>query len=457
MRVASLARVEEPVRANLWHSWLPLGLSAGAWRVQVRDPALAATLTDAGAEIVGSGGDAEIAAPGAIAGSTPWVAVPVEAAMTQGRIRAARLGARAARSVVVQARARRAVAGLRSAGYPDVSAFTWEPSLAVAPLDGPAPGLLARFPLRAVAIGRAAGAPTILDEAVRAAEVGPARSLRAKGGLTLAFGDDYVLRVAVGPGRHKLAAQRTALEHLTALDPPASVAARLPRQLGNGQAGLGFWTAERRLEGSLPAGSTPALVDECVDFLAALWDAGRGASVGPRGLRSHGEQIAAASAGESAADVLALAERVEAELADLPRGFAHGDFGLPNLFVRDGALAGVTDWEAAGSGALPFLDLFHLLVELELREREGVGAGFARTLLPLVAAGGGPHVARYGELVGIRPDPELLRALAIAYWLELIGYALATYDRGERRQRRFVAENVDGPLRVLAASGWIRP
>lgn len=454
MRVASLARVEEPVRANLWHSWLPLGLPAGAARVQVRDPGLAATLADAGAEIVGSGGDAEIAAPGDLVGSTPWAAVPVEAAMTQSRIRVARLGARAARSAAVQTRARRALAGLRAAGYPDVSAFTWEPSLQAAPLGSPAPGLLARFPLRAVAIGRAAGAPTILDEAVRAAALGPPRSLRAKGGLAFALGEESVLRVAVGPGRHKLAAQRMALEQLTTLDPPASVAARLPLQLGSGRVGLGSWTAEQRLEGSPPAGPTEALLGQCVDFLAGLWAAGRGASVGPRGLRSHAEQIAGSSR-EAAARVLALAERVEAELAHLPRGFAHGDFGLPNLFVRDGSLSGVADWEAAGAGALPFLDLFHLLVELELREREGVGAGFARILLPLTAAGGGPHVARYGELVGIRPAFELLRALAVAYWLELIGYALATYDRGERRQRRFVAENVDGPLRALAASGWI--
>ena len=455
MRVASLARVEEPVRANLWHSWLPLGLPAEASRLQVRDPALAATLTDAGAEIVASGADAEIATSGDVSGTTPWAAVPVEAAMTQSRIRVARLGARAARSAVVRSRARRAAAGLRSAGYPDVSVFTWEPSLRVAPLGSPAPGLLARFPLRAVAIGRAPGTPTILDESVRAAGIGPPRSLRAKGGLAFAFGDDSVLRVAVGPGRHKLAAQRTALEQLRALDPPAGVTARLPRQLGSGWTGLGFWTAEQRLEGSPPPGPTPALLAECVDFLAGLWAAGRGAPVGPRGLRAQAERIAAVSSGEAAARVLALAERAEAELAQLPRGFAHGDFGLPNLFVRDGTLSGVADWEAAGAGALPFLDLFHLLVELELREREGVGAGFARILLPLVAAGGGPHVARYGELVGIRPTPELLRALASAYWLELIGYALATYDRGERRQRRFVAENVEGPLRALTASGWI--
>jgi len=375
--------------------------------------------------------------------------------MTQSRIRAARLAARAARSAVVRARARRAVAGLRSAGYEDVFAFTWEPSLAVAPLGRPAPGLLSRFPLRAVAIGRAAGTPTILDEAVRDASIGEPRSLRAKGGLAFAFGNDAVLRVAVGPGRHKLAGQRAALELLGSLAPPASVAERLPQQLGSGQAGLGFWTSERRLEGAPPPRSTPALLDECVEFLADLWSAGRGAVAASRSLRPHAEQIAAACGGEAAGRVVALAAETEGALADLPRGFAHGDFGLPNLFVSEGSLSGVADWEAAGAGALPFLDLFQLLVELELREREGIGAGFTRILLPLVAAGGGPRVTEYAGLVGVPLTPERLRALAIAYWLELIGYALATYDRGERRQRRFVAENVDGPLRALTASGWI--
>lgn len=455
MRLGSLARVGEPARANLWHSWLPLGLPATAARVCVHDPALAATLADAGAEIVGSGGDAEIGRARAIGRSSPWLAVPLDAPMTQSRIRAARLAARAARSALVQARARRAVAGLRAAGYEDAVAFTWEPSLAVAPLGRPAPGLLARFPLRAVAIGRAEGVETILDAAVRDAAVGEPRSLRAKGGLAFAFGDAAVLRVAVGPGRHKLAAQRAALELLGSLDPPASVAGRLPQQLGSGRAGLGFWTSERRLEGAPPSGSTPALLDECVAFLADLWKAGRGAAAAPRGLRPHAEQIAAACEGEAAGRVVALAEKTEAVLADLPRGFAHGDFGLPNLFVSGGSLSGVADWEAAGAGALPFLDLFQLLVELELREREGIGAGFSRILLPLVASGGGPHVRTYAELVGIDPTPERLRSLVVAYWLELIGYALATYDRGDRRQRRFVAENVDGPLRALAASAWI--
>jgi hypothetical protein len=57
-----VSKVPGSPQVEVWHSWLPLIVPAGARRMRVADPALAATLAAAGAELVDDGAELEIAA-----------------------------------------------------------------------------------------------------------------------------------------------------------------------------------------------------------------------------------------------------------------------------------------------------------------------------------------------------------------------------------------------------------
>jgi aminoglycoside phosphotransferase (APT) family kinase protein len=145
-----------------------------------------------------------------------------------------------------------------------------------------------------------------------------------------------------------------------------------------------------------------------------------------------------------------VAERLAAEVVDLPRGFAHGDFFRGNVLVDGGRLAGVVDWDAAGPGRLPFLDLLHLRhMSKHLPADRDWGLTVVRGLLPWARAGGDELTRGFCRRLGVEPSPALLEALAVAYWLERLGYQLSTYaDRTERRV--WLERNVDEVLRAIA-------
>jgi hypothetical protein len=287
--------------------------------------------------------------------------------------------------------------------------------------------------------------PSLLEAIL--AEAGERRTthelqLRAKGGLVLAFGEPGLLRVAVGPARSKLETQERALAALAAREPAGEVADRVPWSQGSGRLGLGDWLLEAWLPGRAPhEGLSDDVFGECVDFLVSLFRSGH--ALATPTLEERGRALG----------VPELGARLDSELAQLPRGFAHGDFGLPNLLVEDDRLVGVVDWEAAGDGRLPLLDLFHLYVETRLRARQELGEGFVEHLLPWVLAGGEPWVARYLDALGLELDPRLLESLAVAWWLDVIGYAVESYDPASRWRRDWTARNVEGPVRALRAAG----
>ena len=440
-------------RADLWHSWLPLAIPASATRFSVDNDAIAATLAAAGADLVTEGAHADIGRPR----TARWVAVPVEADLPQRRLRALRGGVRAVRGAGVRLRAARIAASLRRRGY-EAEVLTWEPGLPVGfgGASRRARGVRERLPLRAVVVGRREVQPSLLEAVL--AEVGstaPARALsvRARGGLVLAFADRGVVRVGVGPAAAKLERQARALAALDALSPSDDIRTLVPWQLEAGRTGIGHWALERALEGrtaSAPEGD--AFFQSCVEFLVALFRAGRG------GREPRLERFARAVASVAPDDATALerlAARLEERFATLPRGFAHGDFGLPNLLESGGRLSGVVDWEAAGDGRLPFLDLFHLYVEDRLGPREELGEALVRHLLPWARRGGPPWASEYAGRLGLRAEPEILSALAAAWWLDVIGYAIEQYDPATRWRRDWVERNVGIALRGLREQGLL--
>jgi thiamine kinase-like enzyme len=152
------------------------------------------------------------------------------------------------------------------------------------------------------------------------------------------------------------------------------------------------------------------------------WDAAERALVVGRAAPEH-----AARLGE-------LGGRLAESLAAVPRGFAHGDFWAENLLADGNRLTGIVDWDYAGEGRPPVLDLFHLLVNEERRSRRLVlGGVIAGWLLPAARAGGTSEVTEYCQRIGLDVDSGLLTDLALAYWLDYVARQLELYaDRAAR-------------------------
>jgi Phosphotransferase enzyme family len=126
----------------------------------------------------------------------------------------------------------------------------------------------------------------------------------------------------------------------------------------------------------------------------------------------------AALSGAPREPLLRLAEHLEGELSGLPRGFGHGDFWRKNMLVVGSRLLGVADWERAGDGRLPLLDLLQLTATQSPYARRGLGALVTDRLLPWAKAGGDADGRHYCEQVGVEPSPRVLRALVLAFWLD---------------------------------------
>jgi hypothetical protein len=88
------------------------------------------------------------------------------------------------------------------------------------------------------------------------------------------------------------------------------------------------------------------------------------------------------------------------------------------------------------------MDFFHL--HLLAGPRPDVyqwGPAIVEHLLPLMRERGDSATRGYLSRLSIDPKPTLLEALVVAYWLERVGYQLATYL--ERRTDQFwIARNV---------------
>jgi aminoglycoside phosphotransferase (APT) family kinase protein len=425
----------EPERG---YGWLSAVIPVDARRFRVADPDLASALSEAGADLVDSAADVEIASAQELRGDAALSIAVLGRPPRAERPFPVRVVRRLANSLRVRLEARRVRGAILRLGYETVLVFVWDlhHSLHHLPIrsGGSRFGLAEYLPERALVVGRGAGqARTLLDAALAEASQATGLPLQAdppsiRSGLLIVDATEGILRVAVGPGAWQLRKQRAALAALRAFAAPPLVAERVPWELADGRCGLADWSLERRLPGSRakPPVSGDLLAD-CVDFLVALHslppaDAYRST------LLEQVEVVARAATPKEAQKVRTLAERLEANLADVPRGFAHGDFFHGNLLVEGGRLVGVVDWEAAGPGRLPLLDLLHLRLASaqELGELDW-GPRLVQQLLPWARAGGDDVARSYCQRVGFSLDPKRLEALVMAYWLDYVSYQLRTH------------------------------
>jgi hypothetical protein len=223
----------------------------------------------------------------------------------------------------------------------------------------------------------------------------------------------------------------------------------VPKLLGTGHVGLTSWSLEQRLTGGSASSVVGSLLERCVEFLANLFRLGEAA---PATVSSQATVVEDVLPPDRQRSLRALARWIDAELADLPRGFAHGDFWAGNLLVHGNQLTGVVDWEAGNPSSLPAMDFFHL--HLLAGPRPDIyqwGPAIVDHLLPLMRARGDLVTRGYLARLSIDPQPTSLEALVAAYWLERVGYHLATYL--ERRTDVFwIERNVMHVLDALAPS-----
>ena len=294
---------------------------------------------------------------------------------------------------------------------------------------------------------------TLLDAVVAKASAAAGRSLRVGGVSVMGSGlivdvVDGILRIGIGSGSRQLRAQFETLSRLRAAQPPPIVADRLPKMIAVGRCGLAERSLETKLRGQNPGPRLgPNLLTEITDFLVALHQVPASRSDSSL-LAEQAATIAQTCSGERAATIRELVSLLETALEGIPRGFGHGDFFYGNLLAGGGRLLGVIDWDAGGPGRLPLVDLLHLSYGASNRADEDWGSYVTTKLLPSARKGGGKLVRAYCTGVGLEPDPRVLEALTVGYWLEYASYQLRMHPH-RLRQRRWLARNIDGVLREL--------
>ena len=261
-----------------------------------------------------------------------------------------------------------------------------------------------------------------------------------------------MLRVAAGPARALLAEAQGKLASLAAADPPANVRERIAwTVVAEDDLGLAAYTLEPRLQGRHPRRLSPALWEECLDFLTALRKLPGARRPAAGSLADDIRTLAPHVGPDGGGTLVRLEAALDERLAGVPLGWAHGDFWRRNLLARGDRLIGVLDWDAASPGALPLLDLLHLiaLADPHLR-RLPHGERCRSALWPFARSGGDARLRSHCEAVGVPDDPATLEALAIAYWLTRVARDLRTFaDRPARSV--WMESNLHRPLTALAS------
>lgn len=170
-------------------------------------------------------------------------------------------------------------------------------------------------------------------------------------------------------------------------------------------------------------------------------------------------QAVARSGGERARRAL---ERLGAEVAGalverrLLIGSVHGDFWLGNLLVAsDGATAtGILDWDFAGEGEMPVIDLLHLLLYTRRLVEGGDLGGIVRDVLEGGAWSNDELSILRSASADLVGDAEYARAAVLLYWLRHIAANMAQ-SAAYARSRVWLRRNVAPVLELFDASSGL--
>jgi len=450
-----------PARPN--HVWLAAVVPENARSFRVQDSLLATTLSDAGAVLVDEAPDVEIADADALRGDADHALVPLARMPADDVSSPGRVVARLAGPLALRRDIRSARAALQRHGYTRVDAATFDYGHALRRNDAghPRATLRERLPRNAVLVGARSGARarTLLDAATAQAGKSLGTHIQeprtgARAGILVTFASDAVLRVAVGPARTQISSQVEALKTLREACGDALDASLIPWTIDQGRLGLADWSLEPRLQGSAPGWELDArVVDSVLDFLAGLHSC-RNSSAAKRTPADDAEDAASFLDESYSAALRELGREVSGAIAELPYGFAHGDFFTGNILIEGRKIVGVVDWDAAGPNRPPLLDFLHIWL-LGRRKISDVdwGPSIVSDLLPWAQEGGDDVVRSLARRIDVDVSPSKLTALVAAYWLDRLAAQLSRYaDRPDRPV--WMRQNVDFVLEALSTRRW---
>lgn len=259
-----------------------------------------------------------------------------------------------------------------------------------------------------------------------------------------------VARVAGGAAGALITRASAALAVLRAPGAPDNVRAVLPPSLAAGRSGVAAFSIEGWVGGRRPDRVDDALWRSCCGFLESL----RAVPCAPElahsePLANDVELLAGLLEPDPRQRLARVARLVDAELAGVPTGWAHGDFWPENLVAAGGRLLSVLDWDTASSNELPGLDALDLIGFAAGAGRwMTFGPRLVRIVLPLARERDRRLVAHFGALEA-PSDQNGLEAAAWAWWLRRV--ALTVRDYPDRRARpAWLRENLVAPLMTCA-------
>jgi aminoglycoside phosphotransferase (APT) family kinase protein len=291
---------------------------------------------------------------------------------------------------------------LRHAGYGRFSDYTIKPSLHNPATVLPKPGLLNRLRSARLLLAAHAGTPQLPTLAalplLAGPDVGIEEVLCSEKDKTLVLaqvqGQAIVLRLPHTAAAIEAESRACAtLTRLHTLDRLGSLLPR-PRPRMGSDAAPAF--VESRADGKplgqvLTQGMRASLapdVDRVLELLNPMKD-GAVAAAAPL-YPAYALPLLRRLSAElgDAAWVPPLARALEADLreASCRMGLVHGDFSVGNVFVRDGRLSGLIDWENTQWQAPPLLDAMNYMDSVERR----CGGGPLDRTVPLLASGAWP-------------------------------------------------------------------
>jgi hypothetical protein len=445
------------VAADPRYAWLSLALPADARSFWTDDGELAALLVEAGLETRASRPDVEIASADGLRGDAVAGAIPIYRYRAPSSSRIGRIVGRLTRGAALSVDLRRARRAARLAGYTRTHTIRWERSVPVV-----APGipkarssrLAHRLPLNGVVVAdRESERRTLFDEVLRAAgekaEVAPRPSSVGFGssGVVVAKLESVILRVGIGPGAERIAAQRDVVARLLSGDPSDELSTRLPASIAAGREGIATWTLEQRLTGAHTPRLEGALAEDAIGFLAELGRVPAAHSARPR-IQTSAEVVGRECSAELAERVHILAADAAGELAGQAARFVHGDFWHGNLLAQDGRLTGVIDWSAGGPDGLPMADALHLhLSAIRQDTGQALGSAVAEHLLSTRTAEAN-LLRSYERLAGLELTDREWQGAVVAYWLDALARDLRDLDAPRGDQASWERENVVPVLRA---------
>ena len=235
-----------------------------------------------------------------------------------------------------------------------------------------------------------------------------------------------------GKGRTPASPERAAaaLSRLPAWD-------LVPSPARSGETAGVAWLVEQALPGHRPTHLTADVIAQVTEFCRSL----PRSDEAPRSVDEDIETIAR-HVPEYATKLVDLKTRS----SPLPTSGSiarHGDLWAGNLLVDDGRLSGVLDWDAWNEFGVPGADLLNLISYEAAPSGSALGQRWAARPWdrePFTSA-----AAAYWPGIGLKPTPEFLEAVGVAWWA---CQAAATLERLPHlaSDRRWLEANLDPVL-----------